>query len=395
MGSHAPAEPPRWSATGEAAVNTARMRTIAPYVLLGIGLLLAALFTSRPPDQGLPFDPRSSGPLGTKALLDVLGELGAEVRIADDVDDPGGTALLLVDQLDDTGRERLREWVAGGGRLVVTDPSSPLTPDVADVASLGFTTPSIAAGDCELEALADIGRVTVPSGMVFELPSGAVGCYARNDGFWLVAQPEGDGTIISLGGPSTFTNVELGSEDNALLAVVLLAPDGQGGVTVLEPPPPGGGDATLVDLIAPDVRLALLQLLIAFMIFVLWRSRRLGRPVVEASPVEVPGSELVVAVGNLLQTSGAAAHAAGTLREDARRTLAERLGLPPGTPPQVLAETAAARTGARSEDVLAVIGPPPDAVDDERLVALGQAVEDVRHATLTAPQRSEGARSVG
>lgn len=380
-------------------MNAARVRAVAPYVLLGVALVLAAIFTSRPPDLGLPLDPRSSGPIGTKALVDILGELGAEVEIAAGVPDADGTALLLVDQLGETDREALLAWVGAGGRLVVADPSSPLTPDVSGPAALGFTTPSIAAGDCTLQALDDVGRVTVPGGAVYEEPADGVACYARNDGFWLVAQAEGDGTIVSLGGPGTFTNAELGNEDNALLAAVLLVPDGRGTVTFVEPPPPGGGDASLLELIAPSIRWAIVQLLIAFGVFALWRARRLGRPVQEPTPVEVPGSELVVAVGNLLQTSGAAAHAAGMLREDARRGLAERLGLAPGTPPEVLAEAAAARTGARAEVVLAAIGPPDGRLDDDRLVALGQTVEDVRRAIFDAPTPTptptQGANRVG
>jgi uncharacterized protein DUF4350 len=362
-----------------------RLRSAAPFVLLGIALVLAVVLTGGPPDRGLPLDPRSAGPLGTKALVDVLRELGVAVEIGDRVPDrAGGAVLLLSDQIDEAGRDELRAWVADGGRLVVADPSSPLAPDVSGSAALGFTTPSVAPGDCELAALAGVGRVTVPGAAVYETPEAAVGCYPRNEGAWLVARSEGAGTIVSLGGPSTFTNLELGRGDNAALAGALLIPEGT--VTVLEPPPPGAGDATLLDLIAPRVRLAIVQLLIAFAVVVGWRARRLGRPLVEPSPVEVPGSELVVAVGNLFQASGAADHAAEVLRGDARRTLAERLGLPPSAPAEVLAETAAARTGASAEEVLAVIG-EDGVVDDERLVSLGQAVEDVRRAVLTVPEQ--------
>ncbi len=366
------------------------LRSAAPFLLLGVALVVAVLLTGGPPDQGLPLDPRSSGPLGTKALVDVLRELGLEVEITPGTPTtPGGTALLLADQLDEASREELLAWVADGGRLVVADPNSPLTPEVAGPAALGFTTPSVGPGECSLEALADVGRVTVPSGAVYETPQGAVGCYARNEGSWLVARSEGAGTIVSVGGAATFMNIELGQQDNAALAAVLLAPEGEGTVAFLEPPPPGAGDAPLLDLISPGVRLAIVQLLIAFGIVVLWRARRLGRPVVEASPVEVPGSELVVAVGNLFQTSGAADHAATVLREDARRTLAERLGLPPSAPSEVLAETAAARTGASAEQVMAAVGPADGPTDDDRLVSLGQTVEDVRRAILTVPSHKE------
>ena len=62
--------------------------------------------------------------------------------------------------------------------------------------------------------------------------------------------------------------------------------------------------------------MALAQLLIAFVVFALWRGRRLGRPVAEVQPVEIAGSELVVAVGNLLQKAGRPEIAAERLRSD-------------------------------------------------------------------------------
>ena len=92
-----------------------------------------------------------------------------------------------------------------------------------------------------------------------------------------------------------------------------------------------------------------MQLAVAFGVLVLWRSRRLGRPVLEPQPVQLAGSELVVAVGELLQRAKGREQAASVLRDDLRRWLAERLGLPPATPAEVVAEAAAAarRVGSR------------------------------------------------
>ena len=375
-----------------------RVKELAPFGLLAVALALTALFGGRPPVQGEPLDPRSSGPLGTKALVDTLGELGARVELVAGVPDADTeVALLLADALDATAREELLAWVREGGRLVAADVASPLTPEVVDATSLGITTPSLAPGDCPLAAMADVGRVTVPGGAVYAVDEGAVGCYPRGEGSWLVARTEGEGAIVALGGPATFTNLELGAQDNALLAAALLlgGQDGRQGrprVAVLETPPPGGGDATLTDLIDPSVRSAFVQLLIAFGLVVLWRSRRLGRPVVERNPVEVPGSELVVAVGNLLQTARRPGRAAALLRADARRLLTERLGLPAGADAEVIADAAASRTGVHRADVAEVLddgdAPAKGAaqVDEARLVALAQSAEAVRRTTLTTPR---------
>jgi hypothetical protein len=147
-------------------------------------------------------------------------------------------------------------------------------------------------------------------------------------------------------------NQELGKADNSVLLASLLVPVEGTTVQVLQPPLPGGGCAGLGDLIAPRVRLALWQLVIAFVLLALWRARRLGRPVVEPQPVQLPGAELVVAVGNLLQRAKGRGQAAGLLTDDLRRCLAERLGLPPSPRPTWWPIPSAARTGHPRERVL-------------------------------------------
>jgi hypothetical protein len=356
-------------------------RAWAPFVVLGVAILALALLTGRGEDRGLPLDPSSTGPLGTKALVDVLREVGADLEVTDDL--PGDrvdTALVLVDEYDDAQREELLDWARAGGVLVVADAQSPLQPEAVDTTSLPLFDASIAR-DCDLAALKDVERASAPGGTVHEVPAGATGCFPRNDGSWLVARAEGDGAVVTLGGAGALTNAELSAADNGLLAVVLLAPDGDGTVAFLRPPGPGGGDTSLTDLIPVPLRFAFLQLLLAFLVVAAWRARRLGRPVTEPLPVEVPGSELVAATGNLFQTARAGGHAAAILRADAARRLAERLGLPPDAAPEQVAEAAAARTGADRDEVLALLrGGGP--VDEATLVALAQSVESVRRATL-------------
>jgi hypothetical protein len=223
---------------------------------------------------------------------------------------------------------------------------------------------------------------------VFEVPGaerggpsgpagGARACFPRNDGAWLLVQPVGRGNVVRLGGAGALVNQELGEADNGLLAASLLAPTARTTVRVLRPPLPGGGDAGLGDLIAPRVRLALWQLVVAFVLLALWRARRLGRPVTEPQPVQLPGAELVLAVGNLLQRARGRGQAAGLLTDDLRRSLAERLGLPPSAPPDLVADTAAARTGIPRERVLrALTSTTPR--DEAELVALSQAIDAVR-----------------
>ena len=351
-----------------------------------VGVALVVVVAGRGAEEGNPLDPASPGPLGTKGLVEVLRELGGQVRVSGERPGAGTeTALLLSDDLTPGRRQGLLDWVRRGGTLVVADPSSGVTA-VEQVGSTGIgLLDAEIERRCEVAALADVGRVAAPGGVVFEVPEGPAGspeggvraCFPRNDGAWLLVQPLGAGTVVRLGGASVLVNQELGEADNAVLLASLLVPTEQTTVQVLQPPLPGGGDAGLTDLIAPRVRLALWQLVVAFVLLALWRARRLGRPVAEPQPVQLPGAELVVAVGNLLQRAKGRGQAAGLLTDDLRRSLAGRLGLPPSAPADQVADAVAARTGIPRERVLRTLTRSTPR-DEAELVALSQAVDTVR-----------------
>lgn len=379
----------------------ARVQRVLPWVAVVVGVALVVVVAGRGEEEGNPLDPASPGPLGTKGLVEVLRELGGEVRVSGGQPGAGTeTALLLSDDLSPGRRQGLLDWVRRGGTLVVADPSSGVTAvEQAGSTRIGLLDAEIERR-CDVAALAGAGRVAAPGGIVFEVPEGQGGpggpgapgrpgnpggpqgggtraCFPRNDGAWLLVQPVGSGTVVRLGGASVLVNRELGEADNAVLLASLLVPVEGTTVQVLQPPLPGGGDAGLTDLIAPRVRLALWQLVVAFVLLALWRARRLGRPVAEPQPVQLPGAELVVAVGNLLQRARGRGQAAGLLTDDLRRSLAERLGLPPSTPADQVADTVAARTGIPRERVLRTLTRSTPR-DEAELVALSQAIDTVR-----------------
>ncbi len=352
--------------------------------VLALGVVLAGLLGARPADQGNPLDPASTGPDGTKALVEILGEIGARVSVSSDIPTfGGGAALLLSDDLDERGRASLLGWVRQGGTLVVADPKSPITRvEVVGTTSVGFLEAQLERR-CGLAALRDVDRVSAPGGLVFRVPSGAQGCFPRERGSWLVAQPAGDGTVVRLGGASALVNQEIGRADNAVLVASLLAPSESRRVVVLQPPLPGGGSRELGDLVAPRVKLALWQVAVALGLLALWHGRRLGRPVTEPSAVRIPGSELVVAVGNLLQRGRHRRQAAALLADDLRRTLAERLGLPASAAPEQVAATVAARTGMERDRVLAAFQPGTPR-DEAELVRLALSVDAIRTEVTSA-----------
>jgi hypothetical protein len=387
IGSRSRVGPASGAVDGRAGARSPVRRAL-PWVAVVLGVALVVAVAGRGAEEGNPLDPASPGPLGTKGLVEVLRGLGGRVTVS--AGQPGtgtDTALLLSDDLTPQRRQGLLDWVRRGGTLVVADPSSGVTRvEPAGSTRFGLLDAEIERR-CAEPALRDAERVAAPGGVVFEIPEGqgapgnrpdaTQACFPRNDGAWLLVQPLGGGTVVRLGGASALVNQELGEADNAILLASLLVPVEGTAVQVLQPPLPGGGTAGLGDLIAPRVRLALWQLVLAFVLLALWRARRLGRPVAEPQPVQLPGAELVVAVGNLLQRAKGRGQAAGLLTDDLRRSLAERLGLPPSTPADQVADTVAERTGIPRERVLRTLTRTTPR-DEAELVALSQAADTIR-----------------
>lgn len=357
--------------------------TIVFWLLLAVGLVAVALAAGAPPDDGDPLDPRATGPLGAKALVLTLGDLGGDVVITPTVDG-FDTAVLLRDDLTEDQRSAIGTWVESGGTLLVADPSSSLHPGrvVGDTQTI-FGEATVARGDCSIPPLSNLTRVDPSGGVLYDSDAATQSCFTRGDGAFVVADPRGEGWVVAVGGAGAFVNARLDSEDNAALAANIAVPRSGTRVAFLERANPGTGegDKSLSDLVPTRVRMALAQLLIAFVVFALWRGRRLGRPVAEVQPVEIAGSELVVAVGNLLQKAGRPEIAAERLRSDLHHDLTARLGLPVTTPPDVVADLAAARTGVPRDAVArALAGPLPTTPD--ALVIAARDVEEVRTAVL-------------
>ncbi len=359
-----------------------------PFVVLAVAIVVIGLVSRNGRNEGEPLDPRSTSALGTRGLVLLLEGFGADVRIGAGRPADGAVALILQDRLNERETTRLERWVDGGGTLVVADPSSSFAPAVGRSSGGIFdsTGPSPEGGlrpRCGLPALQSVGAIEVDAPTALRTPPDGVGCFAVPGGKFLVARPSGAGTIVALGGAGPLVNSQLDRADNAVLAVSLLAPTGDGIVDIVEPSLLGGGRQGLTDLVSRRIKDGLWQLLIAFGVFALWRARRLGRPVEEAQPVQIAGSELVVAVGNLLQQGRRRDAAARMMRSALRRTLSERLGVPLGASVDDFAAAATATTSVGAASVTKALEDEPP-VDDAALLALAQSIESLRNEVTHA-----------
>jgi len=359
-------------------------------LVLGAILVLVVLVAGDPDnDPGAPLAPDATGPAGAKAMVLLLDELGADVDVEDGV--PGAevdTAVLLEDWLDESRADRLRRWVDDGGTLVVADPRSPFTPLV--LAPLGAGTfvddadIELHRDACDIEGLDEVERLDLAAGVTYEVPTGARSCFGDGTSAFVVEAAQGAGRVVAVGGPDPFTNDGLGRADAAVLVADLLAPRPEGTtVAFLEPDDPviaGDGDQSLMDLVPERVILALIQLGLAFAVYVWFRARRAGRPVAEPLPTTMAGSELVEAVGRLLAQERDPERSAGLLRDDLRRGLARRFGLAPGADLDDLV-AAAERAGADPDRLRAVLAGPA-VTDGDTLIELARDIDTTRREIL-------------
>lgn len=354
-----------------------RWRAVAAVVA---GLLVVAVAFGAPGDGGDALDPTGVGPDGAAGLVAVLERLGAEVEVVrGPPPDAADTAVVLQDRLHAADREATAAWVRDGGVLLVADPASALADGAVD-------------GPCPA-ALREVRALHVrDADDVVARDDGPPGtCF---DGEVRVADV-GDGAVLALDTPAPLLNDLLDEADDAVLAAAVLAPAGGTAVAFVVGPSAGAdaaGEDSLVDLVHPDVRRGLLQAAIAAGLWAAWRARRLGRPVIEERPVAVAGSELVVAVGRLLEARRRPDEAAGVLRAEARRSAAARLGLPPDADVRTLAAALAGRDGSlEAGRVAAALGDAPVATDGD-LLALAADLDRVRSAVLAHPVPPPGSQ---
>ena len=371
------------SATGAAGVRD-RLRSPLRWLLLLAAVVALGVVGGSGGAGGPPLDPTSTSPRGAKALALLIGRLGPGI---DQVTAPpapgsGGLALVLQDQLDPAGDGRLVAWVRAGGTLVTSDLGLVATfaaparlPGPQGLAAIT----GVMDADCSSPAVAGVATIDVGMAIALRTPPGATGCFnaAPGDAF-MVIQPLGRGQLVLLGGADLLTNARLARQDNSVLAANLLAPTPTGpAVQWIIGPRVGSGHRSLIALMAPRVKEGMVELLVALVLLALWRGRRLGRPVVETPVVELPGSELVVAVGHLLQQGGRLDDAAAILRSTLRRAVLDRLGLPPSTGPDAVADVVAARTGLDRAMVRATVAGPTPGTEAE-LVALADHADTIR-----------------
>ncbi|MCW2616655.1 MAG: hypothetical protein JWN08_3649, partial [Frankiales bacterium] len=279
---------PPTTATGPTVRTTARSARgplLAVAALAVTGVVVAALSAT---GARARLDPDSYGPSGSRAVAELLRELGTEVVRVDTVDAAlaAEADLLLLPEPRALATSELERLAGAAPRTVVVGA------DDEQLAALGVPAEVQGADEveprqpvCGLPAARTAGDVDL-GGLSYRGTGGepATGCYAVGGEATLLVV----GDAVLLGDGALLTNDRLAERGNAALALRLLSRDATDGpvrrvawVVPLPGRPVGGDRPSLRDLVADGVYAGAAWLLVVVAVVALWRARRLGRVVDE------------------------------------------------------------------------------------------------------------------
>ncbi len=401
-----PAGPARPRGTGIGAGWRRWRAPAATVATILVGGVVIAMLTAGPAATG-QLDPRDVGPAGTHALAALLTGQGKRVSRVDTVaaalarSRAPGTAVVIADP-GQLASPSLPKLAAAPADLLIIAPSrdalAGLAPDVtlAAVAEVASYPPRCSWPGARLAGPADMG------GLLLRSPArGGWRCYpvgraaatrtagtkagqgAPPAGYASLVRYQRGGRVITVLGTGTpLTNLDLGNNGNAALALNLLANDSR--IVWLMPGPiasAGARSGSVYGLIPGPVYLVVAEIAVALVLAALWRMRRFGPLVFEPLPVVVRASETAEGHGRLYRSRRARDRAAAALRAASVARITTRTGLPQAAAPGAICRELARRTGRGEGQIRAMLfGPGPG--DDAELVQLANDLDALEGQVL-------------
>lgn len=355
-------------------------------IALAILLTVITVFTRGNPLSSIPGHPENANANGMRAIAQILGQQGVEVRIAGTVADAVALAVnteatvLVTDPAALTDAE-----LAAFPADVVIEGSPYLTGILGDkvqVSSAGSST--VITPICDNPDAVAAGSISSSRGSVTAVSPEVEVCFPVDESLaGAYAVWEQDGHVWHyLADMSIFRNEQLTQNGNAALGLRVL---GANPLLVWLIPAPEGGNFGLerANNFAPWFEPALLVGAGVVLLLIVAGGGRMGRVVTEPLPVVVRPGETVIGRGTLYRRAGAVAHSAQGLRAGTARRLATATGLPHTAGPEELTVAVASATGRSVESVASLLyGPPP--TQSKQLTQLAEALKalesEVRHS---------------
>ncbi len=275
----------------------------------------------------------STNPEGSKAfrrLLEVndFDVVITRVGFSEVAPDPAATVIVIGGEPLPAGDETaLRSFVSDGGRLVISN--QPLEGIIGTALRTTRIETTTAEPTLPHPAITGIERVHVPDRTVFAEPGPLLPVVGPADSPAVGTVDIGNGSVWAVADPSILSNGALDASDNAALALalagsptrlVLFAEFNHGYAPI-------GGLASLPG----RWRVALWMAVIAGIVWMVSRGRRLGPPEQPRRPLAPPRSAYVAAMATSLGRTGELADATVAVRDRIRRELRRRGGDDPAS----------------------------------------------------------------
>jgi len=308
---------------------------IGVVVLAAIALVIIRSSSSVSTER---LDPANPGPVGARALAQVLDQHGVTVVSTDSLDatraavgDPSDTTVLVYDPKRLMSPDQRVALLGLGTDVVAVEPGLLALDEIAPSVGLSGERSGTYSADCDVDAVRKAGTVT-GSGLGYRADpsdSASTACLTTKGISGLVQLQDGGRTVTVLGLGSTLENGTIASRGDAALALNLLGAhhtlvwyissyaDLQGGAT-----------PTLAELTPNWVTPLLVLLLLAGISAMVWRGRRFGPIVVENLPVTVRASETMEGRARLYARANARLRALDALRIGTIDRLARSTGQP-------------------------------------------------------------------
>jgi hypothetical protein len=365
-----------------------RIRFWAVFALvIVVGAVLYTVWASQVPQGQLNID--SPAPGGAKAAAVLLRAHGADVEQSRDISATidraeKGNATLFLAAPELISQESMRRIAAlpSTVRIVLAEPDQFTISDLGLRLELRNTRPFEVSAEpgCDFPEAVSAGSAEVSKDQY--QPGGAdILCYRDS---LAVTKVRGGAEVVAFGSHELITNSRLGKDGNAALVIGVLSSHHQ--VLWLRPtqlePAAEQRRVSFHDILPTWVGWAEFLLLVAAMLAIFWRMRRIGPPVAEPLPVVVRSAETAEGRARMYRRARARTEAFEAVRAGAMARLLPPLGLGSEPDYRAVVESVAERTGVPTAVIHAVLyGPPPTA--DATLVSaadtLDALVRDVLH----------------
>ncbi|MFE2556786.1 DUF4350 domain-containing protein [Streptomyces sp. NPDC059352] len=389
------------------ALSARQIWTRARGAALVVALILIggiALATIRSTESHGALDPRSADPTGSRAVAELLKELGVTVTVATTLDEAttaadARTTLLVTtpDLLTHTQQTALRSAMTGSAGRTVLIGAGPASLDTLapEVTSAGSAPVTDLAPACTLPAATRAGSVELGGERYTTDPGTAAdACYPSAGQPTLVRLP-GSGTTdtVLLGSPDIFYNNRLDQQGNASLALQLLGSrphlvwylPSLADTSATTDAPAGDTTDNFLSLIPSGWLWGTLQLAVAALLAAVWRGRRLGPLVTERLPVAFRASEATEGRARLYRKANARDRAASVLRTATRARIAPLLGVAAQdahSPERLLPALSVRLPETTADPRTLLFGPAP--ADDATLIRLADQLDALEREVRTS-----------